>query len=31
MKKNLERLLWIGLFMTSVFLWAMAIYLMFEE
>jgi hypothetical protein len=31
MKENLERLLWIGLFMVSVFLWVMAIYLMFEE
>jgi uncharacterized membrane protein len=31
MKKNLERLLWIGLFMVSVFLWVMAIYLMFEQ
>jgi len=31
MKKNLERLLWIGLFMVSVSLWVMAIYLMFEQ
>jgi hypothetical protein len=31
MKKNLERLLWIGLFMVSMFLWVMAIYLMFEQ
>ncbi len=31
MKKNLERLLWIGLFVVSVSLWVMAIYLMFEQ
>lgn len=31
MKKILERLLWIGLFMVSMFLWFIAIYLMFEQ
>ena len=31
MKKNLERLLWIGLFVISVSLWVIAISLMFEQ
>jgi hypothetical protein len=31
MRKRIVRLLWIGLFIASVFLWIAAIYLMFRE